>query len=58
MQGTVRSRGIQCPCMSFITVSRRLFKSPSLWSKPDLEWILGKEDQLFKFIGKLRYHNM
>ena len=58
MQGKVRSGGIQCLCMSFITVSRRLFKSPSLWSKPDLEWILGKEDQLFKFIGKLKYQHI
>ena len=49
------SRGIQCSCMSLIPLSWTLFKSPGLWGKFDLDCILGKGDQLFKFIGKLRY---
>ena len=57
-QGDVRygtSRGIQCSCMSLISLSWTLFKSPGLWEKFDLDCILGKGDQLFKFIGKFRY---
>ena len=29
-----------------------------MWDKFDLDWILGKWDQLFKFIGKFRYLEM
>ena len=29
-----------------------------MWDKFDLDWILGKLDQLFKFIGKFRYLGM
>ena len=53
MLGT--SRGIQCSCMSPISVSWTLFKSPGLWNKLHLDCILSKVDQLFKFIGKFRY---
>ena len=49
------SRGIPCSCISLITVSLTLFKSPGLWDKFDLNFILGKAEQLFKFIGKFRY---
>ena len=49
------SRGIQCSCMSLISVSWALFKSPGLWDKFDLRCILGKGDLLFKFIGTFRY---
>ena len=49
------SRGIQCSCMSLIPLSWTLFKSPGLWDKFDLDDILSKGDQLFKFIGKFRY---
>ena len=40
-----------------ISVSWTLFKSPGLRNKFDLlfDFILGKVDQLFKFIGKFRY---
>ena len=43
--------GVQCSCMSLISLSWILFKSPGLWDKFDLDCILGKGDQLFKFIG-------
>ena len=54
-KGDVRygtSRCIQHSCMS---LSCTLFKSPGLWYKFDLDYILGKGYQLFKFIGKFRY---
>ena len=57
-QGDVRygiSTGMQCSCMSLVSLRWTLFKSPALWDKFDLDWILGKGDQLFKFIGKFRY---
>ena len=57
-QGDVRygtSGSIQCSCMPLISLSRTLFKSPGLSDKFDLDCILGKGDQLFKFIGKFRY---
>ena len=49
------SRVIQCSCMSLISVSWTLFRSPGLWNKFDLDFILGKGDQLLKCIGKFRY---
>ena len=49
------SSGIQCSCMSPISVSWTLFKSPGLWDKFDLGCIVSKGDQLFKFVGKFRY---
>lgn len=30
-----------------------LCRSPRLWGKFDLDWILGKVDQLFKLIGEI-----
>ena len=57
-QGDVRygtSRGLQCSCMSFMSLSWRLFKSPGLWDKSDLDCILSKEYQSCKFISKIRY---
>ena len=56
-EGDVRygaSRDIQSWCMSLIFVSWTLFKSPILWDKFDLDYILFKGDQLFKFIGKVK----
>ena len=47
------SSGIQCSCMSLISVSWTLFKSPGLLNKFDLDCILGKGDQLSKFIDNL-----
>ena len=41
--------------MPLISVRRTLFESPGLWNKFDLDCILGKGDQLFKFIDKYRY---
>ena len=41
--------------MSFMSVSWILFKSPGMWDKFELDCILARGDQLFKFIGKFRY---
>ena len=41
--------------MSFMSVSWILFKSPGMWDKFELDCILDRGDQLFKFIGKFRY---
>ena len=60
-RGDVRygaSLGIQCSCMSLVSVIWTLFKSPGLWDKYDLDSILDKGDQLFKLIGKFRYFGM
>ena len=57
-QGDIRygaSRGIPCSYMSFMSVSWILFKSPGMWDKFELDCILARGDQLFKFIGKFRY---
>ena len=43
------SRCIQWSYMSFVSVGWPLFRSPCLWDKFDLECILYKRDQLFKF---------
>ena len=56
-QGDVKygvSRGIQCSCMSLISVSWTLFKSADLWNNFDLDCILGKGSQLFKYIAKFK----
>ena len=50
--------GIQCSCMSLVSVIWTLFKSPGLWDKYDLDSILDKGNQLFKLIGKFRYFGM
>ena len=44
--------------MSLMSITWILFRSPRMWDKSDLDCILGKEGQLFKFIGKLRYIGM
>ena len=41
--------------MSFMSVNWILFKSPGMWDKFELDFILARGDQLFKFIGKFRY---
>ena len=41
--------------MSFMSVSWILFKSPGMWNKFELDFILARGDQLFEFIGKFRY---
>ena len=56
-QGDVRygsSKGIQCSCMSLISVIWTLLRSPNQWNKLDLNSLLGKGDQLFKSHGKFR----
>ena len=35
-----------------------MFKSSGLWYKFDIDYILGKGDYLFKFIGEFRYLGM
>ena len=60
-QGDVRygsSWGIKYSCMSLMSITWTFFRSPALWDKFDLHSILGKVDQLFKFIGKFRYLEM
>ena len=56
-QGDVRygTARVYSACMSLISLSWTLFQSPGLWGKFDLDCILSKGDQLFKFIGKFRY---
>ena len=39
----------------FVSVSWTLLRSPGPWNKFDLDCILGKGDQLFKFICQFRY---
>ena len=54
-QGDVRQGTFKCSCMCLSPVNQTFFKSPRLWNKFDLDWILGNGDQLFKFIYKFRY---
>ena len=57
-QGDVRygtSRGMQCSCMSLMSVTWTLFKFPGIWDKFDVDSILRKRDHLFNVIGKFRY---
>ena len=56
-QGDVKygaSRGIQCSCILLISVCWTLFKSADLWNNFDLDCVLGKGNQLFKYIVKFR----
>ena len=49
-QGDVRyctSRGNQCLCISLVSVSWTLFRSPGLWDKFDLDCILCKGNQFY-----------
>ena len=60
-QGNVKygtSRGIQYSYMPLMSINWTLFRSPGLWDKFDFDWVLGKGDQLFKFMGKFRYLGM
>ena len=41
--------------MSFVSVISTLFRSPGLWDKFDIDFILGKRDQSSKFIDQFRY---
>ena len=44
--------------MSLMSLTSTLFRSPGMWNKFDLDCTLGKWDQLFKFIEKLRFLGM
>ena len=48
-------RCMQCSYLSLVSVSWALLKSHGLWDKFDLDCILGKGNQLIKFIDKFRY---
>ena len=41
-------------CLLWMSVNWTLFRSPGMWDKFGLDWILGKGYRLFKFIGKFR----
>ena len=47
------SYGIKCSCMSLVSVSWALFRSSGLCDAFDLDCILSKVDQLFKFIDRI-----
>ena len=60
-QGDIRYgmlRGIQCSCMSLMSVCWTLFKSVSIWDSFDLDCILQKGFFLFKSLNKYRYLSM
>ena len=60
-QGDIRygmSTGIQCPCMSLMSVFWTLFKSISIWDFFNLDCILQKGDLLFKSLNNNRYLGM
>ena len=48
-------RGIKCSCLSHMSITWTMFKSPGKWDKFDLNCILCGGDLLFKFIGKFSY---
>ena len=52
------SRGIQCSCMSLMSVCWTLFKSVRVWDSFDLGCILQKADLLFKSLDNYRYLGM
>lgn len=58
MLDMVQLGGIQCSCISLMSIAWTLFGSPGLWNKSDLYSILGKRDQMSKLIGKFRYLGM
>ena len=51
-------RGVQCSCMSLMSVFLRLFIPVSIWDSFDLDCILQEGDLLFKSLNKLRYLGM
>ena len=60
-QGDIRyvmSRGVQCSCMSLMSVSWTLLKSASIWDSFDLDCTLQKWDLLFKSLNNYRYLGM
>ena len=48
------SRGIQCSCMSLMSINLILFKLPHCWDLMDLDSISQKGDELFKSISKFK----
>ena len=57
-QGDIRygnTRGIQCSCMSLLSISWTVIKLPSFWDIFDLDSILYRGDQLFKSLEKYRH---
>ena len=57
-QGYIRygmSRGIQCLCMSLMSVCWKLFKSVSIWDSFDLDCILQKGDVLSTSLNNYKY---
>ena len=46
---------VPLPLVFLVSVSWTLFKSPCQLDKLAIESILGKGDQLFKYLGKFRY---
>ena len=48
-------RGVQCSCMSLMSVCWTLFKSTSIWDSFDLDCILQKGNLLFKSLNNYRY---
>ena len=45
-------------CLLRQLLGHSLFRSPVMWVKLDVYYILGEECQLFKFIRKFRYLGM
>ena len=57
-RGNIRygmSGGIQCSCLSLMSVCWTLFKSVSIWDSFDLHCILQKGDFLFKSLNNYKY---
>ena len=48
------SSGMQCSSIALTEITWTLVKSHEMWDKFDLDRMLGKGDQLFTFISKLR----
>ena len=51
--GTYRS--IECPPMSFISLSQTFVRSTGEWDKFEWDSTLGNQYQLFKYLSKFRY---
>ena len=47
--------GIQCSCMPIVSINWTLFKLPNFPDLADLDSILVKGSELFKFINEFRY---
>ena len=60
-QGDIRygmSRGMQCSCMSLMSVYWILFKSARILDSFDIDCILQKGDLLFKSLNNYRYRGV